>query len=265
MVKNGTYFNIDLDSAVPRYYQIQQNILELIQSNVLRAGDVLPSERELSEAFGVSRMTVRQAITELSTQGVLKRLHGIGTFVTEPTDIPPLSLGTIGFNERIRSAGMKPTSKVITLVVIRATPAIAERLAVEPKSPLVYLRRIRLVNDEPLMIENSYLSHQKYPELLDHDFSIQSLYDVLSKQYQTHIVESEQTLEPTLLNPEESECFGLKAGQPAMLVHIITFTEGHVPVEFSKSVIRGDRCRYYFAANTQHSQSPYSQSPMTFR
>jgi GntR family transcriptional regulator len=244
------HFTIDLNSPLPRYYQIQQNILDLIDSNVLRAGDALPSERGLSEAFGVSRMTVRQAISKLSTQGVLRRLHGVGTFVTEASAIMPLSPAVTGFSERIRSAGMTPASQVITLEVIPATPVVAERLVIEPNSPVIFLKRLRLVNDEPLMVEKSYLSHQKYSQLLDHDFSRQSLYDVLGKQYQIHILETEETLEPTLLNPEESRYFGLKAGQPAMLVQITAYTDNHQPVEFCKSVIRGDQCRYFFRVNT---------------
>lgn len=257
MPENNRYFAIDLNSPLPRYYQIQQNILDLIQSNVLRAGDALPPERELSESYGVNRMTVRQAITELSSQGVLRRLHGVGTFVTEKNGITPFVPAVKGFSERFRSAGMKPASRVIALEVVQADPGVAERLALKAKDQVILLKRLRLVNDEPLMIEKSYLPYKQYPRLLEHDFSSQSLYDVLSKQYGAYVVETEQTLEPTLLTPEESEYFSLKNGQPAMLVHINAFTEGRKPVEFSKSVIRGDRCRYYFSVNTQ--------SPMIFR
>jgi GntR family transcriptional regulator len=82
-------------------------------------------------------------------------------------------------------------------------------------------------------------------------FNVQSLYDVLAKRYGVHIVETEQTLEPTLLTPEEGELFKLKSGHPAMLVYIAAYSTDRQPVEFSKSVIRGDRCRYYFAVNTQ--------------
>ena len=152
---------------------------------------------------------------------------------------------------------MQPTSRVLTLDVIVAPPVIAERLKLEPKVPVIFLKRLRLVNDEPLMLEQSYLSHKAYPRLLDHDFGSQSLYDVLDREYQANIVEAEQTLEPTLLTPDESEYFGLKTGLPAMLVHITAYTDEHQPVEFCKSVIRGDRCRYYFTVNTQ--------SPIIFR
>ena len=251
MPENSDYFKIDVNSPLPIYHQIQENILDLIQSDVLHAGDALPAERELSEAYGVSRMTVRQAITALASQGVLRRAHGVGTFVTEKQEAFSLAPTASGFSERIRSAGKTPTSRVIALEVIQATPSISRRLALEPNAHVIFLRRLRLINDEPLMIEKSYLPYEKYPGLLDHDFSHESLYGVLTERYSANIVETEQTLEPTLLTPQEGEYFGLTGRQPAMLVHITAYTKGHQPAEFCKSVIRGDRCRYYFTVNTQ--------------
>jgi GntR family transcriptional regulator len=245
------YFTIDLNSPLPRYYQIKQNITELIQNNLLRAGDALPSERELSELYSVNRMTVRQAITELTTQGVLRRLHGVGTFVTEKTIIAPIIPAVTGFSERIRKAGMKPASRVIALELIPGSPVITERLGLESKAPLLSLKRLRLIDDEPLMIETSYLSYTAFPDLLDEDFSVQSLYDLLAARYHSPVIETDHTLEPTLLTPDESPYFELKSGQPAMLVHVVAYTTNRQPVEFCKSVIRGDRCRYYFTANTQ--------------
>ncbi len=248
---NNAYFTIDLHSPLPRYYQIKQNITDLIQNNLLRAGDALPSERELGELYHVNRMTVRQAITELTNQGVLRRLHGVGTFVTEKTIIAPIVPAVTGFSERIRRAGMKPTSRVIALELIPGSPVITERLKLAPKAPLISLKRLRLINDEPLMLETSYLSYTAFPELMDEDFSTQSLYDLLAQRYEAPIVETDHTLEPTLLTPDESAYFDLKSGHPAMLVHVVAYTTNRQPVEFCKSVIRGDRCRYYFTANTQ--------------
>jgi GntR family transcriptional regulator len=248
--KNSGYFTIDLNSPLPRYYQIQQNILELIQSNLLRAGDALPSERELSELYAVNRMTLRQAITELCNQGVLRREHGVGTFVTEKNTATPFFPAVTGFSERFRNAGRKPTSRVIALEIVPANPQVAEHLRLETKTPVISLVRLRLIDDEPLMLEKSFLPYQSYPDLLDEDFSQQSLYTVLAERYGVQILETEQTLEPVLLTAQEAELFNLKSGLPAMLVSISAYSTNRQPVEFSKSVIRGDRCRYYFAVNT---------------
>jgi GntR family transcriptional regulator len=251
MTQTSRYYVIDMNSPMPLYHQIKQNILGLIQANVLRTGDALPSERELSESYGVNRMTVRQAITELSNHGVVRRLHGVGTFVTDQNISTPLVPTVTGFSERYRSAGMRPASIVIGLEKIQANPVIAERLHIESKALVIALKRLRLVNDKPLMLETSYLSFAQFPALVNEDFSSQSLYDVLERRYGTHIRETEHTLEPTLLTDTESDYFQMAPGQPAMLVHITAYTDQHQPVEFCKSIIRGDRCRYYFTVNTQ--------------
>lgn len=249
--RNSSYFTIDLNSPLPRYYQIQQNIIELIEANLLRAGDALPSERELSEIYAVNRMTLRQAVNELCNQGVLRRQHGVGTFVTEKNIGTPFIPAVTGFSERFRSAGRKPASRVITLEVVPASPLVAERLNLGAEVPVISLVRLRLVDDEPLMLEKSFLPYQSYPDLVEEDFSVQSLYGVLAQRYGAPVLETEQTLEPTLLTPEEGELFNLKSGLPAMLVSITAYSSNHQPVEFSKSVIRGDRCRYYFSVDTR--------------
>jgi GntR family transcriptional regulator len=251
MSENSVYFAIDLNSRLPRYYQIKQNIADLIQANLLRAGDTLPSERELSEQYGVNRMTVRQAISDLVNAGLLRRQHGKGTFIADKSAFHPLIPAVTGFSERALSAGLRPTSRVLSQEIIPASPVVAERLCIEHKAPVILLKRLRLVDNEPLMIEKSYLPHHAFPDLLDEDFNVQSLYTVLVKRYAAHIIETEQTLEPTLLTADESQYFNLKAGQPAMLVHVVAYTHQHRPVEFSKAIIRGDRCRYYFTVNTQ--------------
>jgi GntR family transcriptional regulator len=246
------HFVIDLDNPLPRYQQIKQNIVDLIQASLLQAGDALPSERDLSAIYGVNRMTVRQAITELSTEGLLRRQHGVGTFVVGHHNVPAFVPAVMGFSERFQRAGMTPTSQVIKQAVIPASKAVARALRLEPESPVVFLQRLRLVDDEPLMIESSYLSHAIYPDLLDQDFARHSLYNVLVERYHTRLVETEHTLEPTVLTPEESRWFDLPGGQPAMLVHVWAYTHQRQPVEFCKSIIRGDRCRYYFTSSTQN-------------
>jgi GntR family transcriptional regulator len=250
MSKQLSYFNIDQNSPIPLYYQIQQNIIELIEANVIRAGDPLPSERELSELYAVNRMTLRQAMNELCSQGILRRVRGVGTFVTEKNMGAPFVPAVTGFSERFRNSGHKPTSRVISLEVIQANPLVAQRLRLEENDQVISLVRLRLLDDEPLMLEKSFLSYKAYPDLIEQDFSVQSLYDVLAQHYGVHILATEQTLEPTLLKTEESKLFDLKAGLPAMLVSITAYTTNHQPIEFSKSVVRGDRCRYYFTVDT---------------
>jgi GntR family transcriptional regulator len=253
-------FVIDLDSPLPLYYQIQQNITALISSQVLQVGEVLPSERDLSARYGVNRITVRQAINGLCSDGILERRRGIGTFIAQPKRPPSLSPSVAGFSERIRGSGMRPTSRVLSFEVVPSTPTIAQNLNLQPTEPVLCLKRLRFVDGEPLMIETSYLPHDPLQGLMAVDFNANSLYETLNSMFGMPVIEADHTLEPTLLQPDEGRAFGLKAGQPAMLVHVVAYTSGHSPIEFSKAVVRGDRCRYYFTARVEVGRQGGQQS-----
>jgi GntR family transcriptional regulator len=242
---------IDPSSSLPLYYQIQQNITALIESEVLKVSDPLPSERELSERYQVTRMTVRQAVNQLVSDGVLERRRGIGTFVALGRKHPSLSPSVAGFSERFREAGMRPTSRVLNFETIPASTTVAQRLSIEAGEIVVFLRRLRLVDGVPLMVETSHLPYAALEGIMEVDFSQASLYAILAERFAMPVVQAEHTLEPVLLHQDEARLLGLKEGQPAMLVHIVAHTAEGLAIEFSKAVIRGDRCRYYFTATIE--------------
>jgi len=245
------YFSIDKSSSLPIYYLIQQNLVELIDLGLLKADDSLPSERDLSQYYGVTRMTVRQAIDTLVQKGLVYKQHGVGTFISEQKPVKDFVPTVMGFSSRMREAGLSPSSQLIDRTVITPTPLIAHRLQIPQQSQVIALKRLRMVNDEALMVETSYLPYEQYPAVMTADLAGQSLYKFLEEQYQVSVDEAEQTLEPTLMSDGEAALFGMEAAQPAMLVRVLAFSAERRPIEFSKSVVRGDRCRYYFRVTTQ--------------
>ncbi len=251
MALERKYFVIDPHSVVSLYLQIQENLTELIELGLLRAGDALPSERELSQYYNVNRMTVRQAMNELVKLGLIRKQHGVGTFVAQRKSVQQLMPTVTGFSQRIREAGLKPSSHILARDVIMPSPLIAHHLRIDPLEKVIKIRRLRLVEDEALMIETSYLSFARFEGLLDKDLVNHSLYSLIESEYGLHVEEAEHTLEPTLLSAEEAGLFGLEAGQPAMLVRVVAHGPAHIPIEYSKSVVRGDRSRYYFRVNTR--------------
>lgn len=246
-----TDYLIDPGSPMPLYYQIQQNISALIEAQVLKPNDPLPSERELSERYKVTRMTVRQAINQLVSDGLVERRRGVGTFVSEPRKQPSLSPSVAGFSQRFREAGMRPTSRVLSFEAQPASATVAQHLGLEAGTTIIYLRRLRLVDGVPLMIETSHLPYAPLAAMMEVDFNRASLYDTLAQHFGMPIVRAEHTLEPVLLHSDEARLLGLKTGQPAMLVHIVAYSAQSQALEFSKAVIRGDRCRYYFTATIE--------------
>jgi GntR family transcriptional regulator len=243
----ATRFHIDTTSPVPRYHQIQENLAELIESGTLKEGESLPSERELSEVYGVNRMTVRQAIDVLVNKGVLQKQHGIGTFVRQKVAIAPT---VMGFTQRMRGSGLKPSSRLLSMEVVTPQPKVYRSLNLNSSEKVVRIERLRLVDGEPLMVETSYLPYARFPNLVELDVASASLYELLEARYGVRVCEAEQTLEPTLLNDHEAQLFTLPKGQPAMLVQITAYDAEKKPIEFSKSVVRGDRCQYYFRVTT---------------
>jgi GntR family transcriptional regulator len=247
---NQTFFKIDPNNPLPLYIQIHRNLLNGIQSAILEPGSLLPSERDLSEWYGVNRMTLRQAISLLVNDGLLEKKRGLGTYVAVERKHPSLVTGVIGFTERMKLSGLNPTSVVIHQAKQTATFSVALALQIEEGDEIICLTRLRYIDGEPLMLETSYLSYEKYPDLLTVDFGRESLYRTLTDRYNVHIAETEHTLEPVLTKYDEAIALGIKPDAPAMLVHVYAYTYNHHAVEFSKSVIRGDRCRYYFKATT---------------
>lgn len=251
MTLSAHYFQINDQDTTPLYQQIQDNIIELIESNLLKGGDALPAERMLSDYYGVNRMTVRQAIDALVQKGLIYKKHGAGTFVREAQPLQTFTPTVMGFSQRMRDSGFVTTTRLLQREVVAPSPIIAHRLGLLEQDSALLIKRLRMVNDEPLMIETSYLSQAQYPALLSEDLETQSLYHLLETLYNVQIMEAEHTLEPILTTPFETQHLGVDAQQPAMLVRVMAYTRDRTPVEFSKSIVRGDRCRYYFQVHTR--------------
>jgi GntR family transcriptional regulator len=247
-VKNSldlTLLTIDPDSVVPLYHQIKQNIRDLIENEVLNDGDLLPSERELGEIYGVNRLTVRQALNDLVNEGMLQRQRGIGTFVAVPK-VTQVIDRVLGFSDRIQEAGHTPSSRMISIETVPLALSVARRLALQPRLPAYKLVRLRCVDGEPVMLETAYLPVTLFPRLEAADLSNQSLYNVLSEKYNCSILEAEEQLEPVLLTDYEAGMLEVEPGTPGMLVESTSFNQYGKPVEFGKAVVRGDRARFMF-------------------
>jgi GntR family transcriptional regulator len=244
-------FKIDLTSHIPPYHQIKENLREAVENEALRPDDMLPSERELARIYGVSQFIVRQAIEDLVREGLLHRVQGIGTFVAQPKVVQFFPT-VLGFSARMRKSGHVTMNRVLSQQVEPASPSVARRLHIPENARVMHLVRLRIIDNEPLMIETSYLSLDRFPELLDDDLAVRSLYDILTTRYRIKIIELDQTLEPVLMTEYEAGLLESTPGSPAMLMEVVAFAgeqdpaDCSSPFEFSKAIVRGDKCQYYF-------------------
>jgi GntR family transcriptional regulator len=244
-VPPDTIFHIDPESDVPLYHQVKENLRDTIEGRQLEPEDMLPSERELSKLYGVSRPTVRQAVHELVQEGMLRRVSGIGTFVAKPKVVQVFPT-VLGFSARMRQEGHATINRVLRQQEESAGPSVARRLRIPEGSPVIRLSRLRIVDNEPLMIETSFLPLERFPDLLSDDFALRSLYDVISARYGVTVSELDQALEPVLMTEYEASLLDSSAGSPAMLLEVIAYDAQDDPFEFSKAIVRGDKSKYYF-------------------
>jgi GntR family transcriptional regulator len=209
-----------------------------------RAHQRLPSERELATRFKVSRMTVRQALLELARDGTIYTRVGKGTFVAAPKIDQQLRALT-GFSQEVLARGGTPSSRVLEAQVIPATPEVAAALRIRPDAEVIMLSRLRLFDGAPLAIETAYLPFVLFPNLLRHDFAVESLYDVLENKYTLTLTRADQSIEAALAGVRELELLELTPPAAVLKMQRLTLTSDGVPVEYVLSAYRGDRYKFH--------------------
>lgn len=229
-------------SPIPLYYQLAELIRERIQSGELAAGAQLPSDRELAEQAGISRMTARQAIAYLVREGTLVVKPGIGTFVAEPK-LTYDAHHLLGFTEETMRHGGAVTTTVLEQEAVAPPPLVATALGLGPNESAVKIVRLRGAGDTPVLLGTSYVPARRCPGLETADLETQSLYGLLELRYGIRPQRAQQTIEATVANDYESGLFGVDAGSPMLLLRGVTYTEDGRPAEYFKAVYRADRVR----------------------
>ena len=229
--------------GLPLYRQIETDVRDRIRSGDLVPGAQLPTEVELVEHFGVSRATVRQALRELVAEGLVEIRRGLGTYVTQRRFEHTIG-GFYSFSREIERHGLEPRTRVLGLRVERADEAVASALGVDPGTAVVALRRLRLADDDPLVVETSYLPATRFPGLEKVDFGQVRLYDTLTDAYGCRPTRARETFEPVLVTADEAALLGQHRGEPALRVERVAFDQDDAPIEFCRSTVRGDRYRY---------------------
>lgn len=247
LVYTGLYDPMQLqrEAPDPLYLQIKDGLIAAIRSGQFEPHQRLPSERELSEQYNVSRMTVRQALLSLVRDGVIYTRVGKGTFVADAKIDQQLRTLT-GFSQDVTARGGRPSSRVIEARVVGAAPDVAAALRMMPQSEVIRLARLRLSDDLPLAVETAHLPFARFSGLLAHDFAAESLYAVLEREYGLALTQAEQVLEAVVANAEELRLLELTPPAAVMRMQRLTVDSEGEPVEFVLSSYRGDRYKFRF-------------------
>jgi len=220
----------------PAHAQIEATLERALDRGLLASGDRLPAERELAERFGVSRMTLRQALGALELRGRLTRSKGRygGTFVA----VPKLELaGMSALSDQLRGLGVAAGAVLLHAAERDATP---DEALLGPR--VIAIERVRLANGEPVALERSAYTADAFPGLLDEQLD-GSLYELMRGRYDEVPVRAVERLEPALARSGEAEALGIEPGAPVMLVDRTAYSAAGRPVERSRDVFRGDRTR----------------------
>ncbi|WP_261129313.1 GntR family transcriptional regulator [Bacillus sp. Marseille-Q3570] len=235
---------INKHSTLPLYTQVEQYLKTEIKKGGYHTGDLIPSERELSEKFQISRMTVRQAINNLVNKGVLYRERGKGTFVSAPKIGYQLK-GIASFSEDMRRRGIEPSTKVISFKTLINPPEhILKKLECETDKKVIELERIRFANEEPVAIETAYLPIKLFSNLTEKDTG-GSIYDFVRNELKLEIHRAVQQIEASLVGERDGFLLDIGPGSPVLIVNRTTYLSSGEPFETVKTVFRADR--YHFS------------------
>lgn len=230
---------LDRTKPIPLYYQLRELILDKIQKGEWKAGDQVPGERELSDQFGISRMTVRQALKDLERIGRLTSYQGKGTYVSQQKIDQSLFTVT-GFSEDMENRGIKPTTQVLSVKKERASGRAAELFQVKE---MLIIERLRLANEEPVAIEISHFPLPEFDFLLDRDLT-KSLYSMLRAKGQLFLY-AEQSIEAAPLPKNCAKVLKVAVNSPALILERISYNLENRPIEYVHSYYRGDRYKLW--------------------
>jgi GntR family transcriptional regulator len=241
----ATVTSIDSRStrSLPAYLQIEEELAEQIDTGELSPGDRMPTERDLAEATGVSRMTVRAALGRLEQRGLIVRRQGSGTFVADPKlrqDASHLR----GFFEGSIGQGVFPVSRVVEKAQILATRHLANELSLRLGEPVYKVVRVRAANGSPVVLETSFFPARMVPGLLERDLASASIYRLMDRHHDARPVRARQTLEPIVAGEAESRLLEVPVGSPLMLVERTAWDRRDRAVEHARDLYRGDRSRF---------------------
>lgn len=234
---------INKKSSIPIYYQLKGIILEMIENEDVKPGDMIPTERELCEFHDISRMTVRMAIMELVNEGVLYREQGKGTYVAHQKPKHELTKLT-SFSDEMERMGHEVETALLSFQKIPSTKKVANALGIQQGETVIEIIRLRLIDDEPYALETVWLDINKYHQLTEKQVAENSLYDIFRNDYEIVADHARQTIEPVHLNDHEKSLFQITGDSLGLLFYQTTYTEQEEVIEYSRSVYRIDKHKF---------------------
>jgi GntR family transcriptional regulator len=230
---------IDRDNHQKLYLQLLSILKKKIESGEWPLGSQIPTEEDLCKIYDVSRATVRTAVLELVRQGFLKRQQGRGTFIFKNVISEGLTMQT-NFRELLFEENHNVATSVLARTVMMPVDNLDAKLGIPADKHIIYIKRLRLIENEPTILQESYVPYHICPLLLEEDAEHQSLQDIFEKQFGLKITRINNLIKNTNLNQNESRLLNTTEGSAAILL-TQHFYSGDTLIMYTKSVIKTDR------------------------
>ena len=252
--------SIDRNSPIPAYYQIAVDIRNRILQQEWEVGSSIPAETELAAAYGVSRVTMRQAIAELVKDGILERKRGSGTFVNrEPLAIVhDLSLPHI-LAGRFRKMGLETSSQIVESQTF-PDPflEVQQNLRISEHTPIAYLKRILMIGGEATALNRSWFDNTRCPGIADEPLVDSSLSRTLRERYGLVPAYANNWVEVIRGTKETADLLGNLFDMPMIVVRSVSYLDDDTPLEYSITEWMGDRIRFNFQSTFIHDPSNHA-------
>lgn len=225
--------------GVPFYIKIREALRQEIEEKRLLPGQKIPAEDELATQYGVSRMTVRQGLTDLIDEGLIYRRHGVGTFVSQP----PVSrdhTGLTNFFEAAKAKGIEASMRVLLADIIPARLKVAKALALNEGELAVRIKTVRFADQVPVTIHDAHLPYKLFSQLLQEDLESHHIWEYM-EQYGYPVKRAVQRLEARECDEETAKYLEIEVGVPILYKERTVYAEDGTPVEFTYCYNRGDR------------------------
>lgn len=231
------------NNPLPLYAKVETVLASSIADGSLPPGSQLPPEDSLIQRFDVSRTTVRKAIQNLASRGLIEIRRGKGTFVAMPKITQELT-ELSGFVEDMQALGRTPTARLVDTRVVAADGAAARHLALTPGTLVVRIQRVRLADGVPTSFDETYLPRELGDKVVTHDLEAEPIFALLEQKYGMPLVEAEYRLEAVSAEEGIAQALGIETGSAVFLVERTSYAEGGKPVDYEKLYYRGDMVRF---------------------
>ena len=242
---------IDRTSATPIFRQLEEQIILGIEQGLLKPGDQLPSQYELARTCKVSRATIQRAIDRLMLEELVYYQQGKGIFVAAPVQQQHLSILHC-IDKSLGERGHRVVSDLLLREEIAVTQSVADMLGLRADAPVLRIKRLQYVDDEPMTLQEAFLGAERFAGLMDQDLRRQPLMQAMQAVSDVVVAETALALGARDANWEDSRLFGVQAGSSLLTIEQVHYEAGEVPVLYSRNSLQSSRFQVMLDTSPQN-------------